>query len=159
MRKNTQILIAYSALFTAALAAVCYDAHVRSHTVPVLTEAEKMAADRRAQGHVAARTVDLPSAASAVSSEVGYAAKPGSQAIASNAAHELPRGIFLVKETVTVESTNGVKCELEAGTTVSLMRREEGKMKVTCDGRDFLVEESLLTRNSKAVSRLIARKG
>ena len=153
MRKNTQILIAYSALFAAAVAGVCYDANVRSHTVPTLTEAEKMAAERRAKGNVASRTVELPSAATSVHSEVGYAAKAGSPALSSNAANEL------VKETVTVESTNGVKCELEAGTTVSLMRREEGKMKVTCDGRDFLLEESLLTRNSKAVSRLIARKG
>ncbi|MEK0447813.1 MAG: hypothetical protein RL088_81 [Verrucomicrobiota bacterium] len=159
MRKNTQILIAYSALFAAAVAGVCYDAHVRSHTVPALSEAEKLAAERRAKGNVASRTVELPSAATSVHSEVGYAAKAGSPAHSSNAATELPRGIFLIKETVTVESTSGVKCELEAGTTVSLMRREEGKMKVTCDGRDFLLEENLLTRNSKAVSRLIARKG
>lgn len=159
MRKNTKILIAYTVLFATAGVGICYDAHVRSNHVPVLSEAEKMAAERRAKGNIASRTVEIPTASNSVHSEVGYAAKSSSSGFSSNAAHELPRGVFLVKETVTVESTNGVKCELEAGTTVSLMRREEGKMKVTCDGRDFLVEENLLTRNSKAVSRLIARKG
>lgn len=158
MRKNTQILIAYSGLFAAAVFGICYDAHVRSHTVPVLSEAEQMAAARRAKGDVAVRKFQAPTKYDSSTAEVGTPASQGSATLSRNAAAELPRGIFLVKETVTVESTNGVKCELEAGTTVSLMRREEGKMKVTCDGRDFLVEESLLTRNSNAVNRLIARK-
>ena len=50
MRKNSQLLLAYTALFTSVIGAFCYDTHIRSTQVPALSEAERKAADRRVNG-------------------------------------------------------------------------------------------------------------
>ena len=144
MRKNSQLLIAYTALFTTAIGAICYDSHLRSMHIPGLTEAEKKAADRRAKSGNNTRIVAMPEAA-----EV--------KALSENAA-QLPRGIFLTTQTMTLQTTDGQKQELAAGTQVLLVRRDKGKMKIHHDGADFLVDEEQITRNVRAVEKLIASR-
>ena len=52
-----------------------------------------------------------------------------------------------------MRSTEGRNCELAAGTEVTLLRREKGKVKISHDGDQFLVEENQITRNVLAMSK------
>ncbi len=150
MRKNTQLIIAYTMLFASVTGAVCYDAHVRANQPVLLSEAEVKAAERRQNGNTATREV-------VTSQEI---AKSDSPSPSKRAASQLPRGIFIVKDTTSAKATDGTTHDLTAGTQVTLLRREGEKMKVTYDGFDFLVEESQVTRNMEAVEKLTAaRKG
>lgn len=154
MRKNSQLLIAYTVLFTSAIGAVCYDSHVRSMQVPGLSEAEQKAADRRAKGGSATRIVAIPTAPTELVAEVKRTSEP------TETSAELPRGVFLTKETMKLQSSDGQTRELAAGTQVMLVRRDKGKMKVQHNGSDYLVDEDQITRNVRAVEKLIAsRKG
>lgn len=159
MRKNTQLTIAYIALFTAALGCIVQDANARSNYTKALSEAEKMVAARNVSGETKSRTPQYKQTYSETSVQPKSAYNsPAKTESSSSQMPELPRGVYLIKENLTAHSTEGVKFELEAGTAVSLMRREDGKMKVSLDGNDFVLDEKLLTRNSKSVSRLVARK-
>ncbi len=159
MRKSTQITIAYIALTLAALGCIIQDASARNSFSKVMSEAEKIAASRNTSGELKPRVPQLSSSAARVVNEPTktYTSSNKSETT-SNSTPELPRGVYLIKETLTVQSTDGAKCELEAGTAVSLMRWEDGKMKVSFKGMDFVLDEKLLTRNSKSVSRVFVRK-
>ena len=153
MRKNTQLLLAYTCLFSSAVAAVTYDSHWRSVHGQTLSEAEIKAERRRASGTHETRVVSVPRSFPADVSTVEVAIAPASNP------PQLPRGVFLVKETMTVQSTDGRSSELAAGTQVSLLRQDKGKMKVTRDGQDYLLEEEHLTRDSKTVAMSFSGKG
>ncbi len=116
MRKNTQLLIAYTCLFASAIGAVCHDAQWRANRPIVLSEAEQKAALRREKGLSTTRVAPI-------------AEEPAPAAVASNkpdGAAQLPRGVFLLKEATTVRTTDGPSRRLAAGTQVMLVRREEG---------------------------------
>lgn len=150
MRKNTQLLIAYTMLFASATGAICYDAEIRANAPVPLSEAEKKAAERRENGDNATRLV-------VISPEAAPAEVPEP---AQRTAAQLPRGVFVMKGATSAKATDGTTHDLTAGTQVTLLRREGEKMKVTCDGFDFLVEENQVTRNVQMVERLLAqRKG
>lgn len=146
MRKNSQLLIAYTLLLTSAIGAVCYDSHIRSKYIPALSEAEQKAAERRAKGTSVSRVVSAPAPAVA----------PAGDGESKNGATQLPRGIFFTKETMTLESSEGKSREISAGSQVVLVRRDHGKMKVHLEGSDYLVDEEQLTRNIRAVEKLAA---
>jgi hypothetical protein len=116
-----------------------------------LSEAEQKAANRRAQGNSATRVVD-------VSQVADEKVEVASALPAKEQGDQLPRGIFLLKESATIEGTDGTSHELSAGTQMALLRRDHGKMKVTHNGVDYLLEENQLTRNIKAVGKLIASR-
>jgi hypothetical protein len=159
MRKSTQITVAYIALSVAAIGCIFQDAQARSGFSKAMTEAEKMAASRSKSSEVKPRAIQTsqPNVRTVSEPEVSRTSSMTPRS-SSNPAPELPRGVYLVKEALMAQSTDGTMCELKAGTPVSLMRWEDGKMKVSFEGRDFLVDEKLLTRNSKSVSRLLTRK-
>lgn len=142
MRKNTQLLIAYTTLLICSVGTVCYETNRRSLIVQPLSEAEQKAAIRRQKGITSARVITAPAAPEL------SAAEP-----ASAKGTELPRGIFLVKDTMNVQSTDGHDHQLSAGTEVTLLRRENGKMKVSHDGNQFFVEENQVTRNTLAMRK------
>ena len=148
MRKNTQLIIAYTCLFASAIGAICHDAQWRANQPIVLSEAEQKAALRREKGLSSTRVAPI-------------AEEPVPASVASHkpdGAAQLPRGIFLLKEATTVRTTDGPSRQLSAGTQVMLVRREDGKMKVTHDGVDFLVEDGQVTRNMKAIEKLLAAR-
>ncbi len=153
MHKNTQLLLAYTCLFSSAVAAVTYDSHWRSVHGQTLSEAEMKAEHRRASGTHQTRVVSVPQPLPSDVSNLEVVIAPPSNP------PQLPRGVFLVKETMTVQSTDGRSSELAAGTQVSLLRQDNGKMKVTRDGQDYLLEEAKLTRDSKTVAMSFQRKG
>ena len=154
MRKNTQLLIAYTMLFASATGAVCYDAHIRANQPVPLSEAEMKAAERRENGNTVSRVV--VSSPNVASSEIP--AQSQELAHAKRATSQLPRGVFVVKDTTSAKATDGTMHDLTAGTQVILLRREGEKMKVTCDGFDYLVEENQVTRNMEAVGKLLAQR-
>lgn len=148
MRKNTQLLIAYTTLFASAIGALCHDAKWRASQPIVFSEAEKKAALRREKGLSTTRVAPI-------------AEEPAPAAVASKKpddAAQLPRGVFLLKEPTTVRTTDGPIRQLSAGTQVMLVRREDGKMKVTHEGVDFFVEDGQVTRNMKAIEKLLAAR-
>jgi hypothetical protein len=153
MRKNSQLLIAYTLLFSAAIAVVTYDTHRKSLEVPALSEAEQKAAERRAKGNNKTRIVAIPSAPSEDFAETKVATGP-----TQPTENQLPRGIFLTKESMTLTATDGSQHELKAGTQVSLIRRDGEKMKVHHDGFDYLLQEDKVTRNVRAVEKLLASR-
>ena len=57
---------------------------------------------------------------------------------------------------MTLQATDGTTREVSAGTQVLLVRREKGKMKIHHDGLDYLVDETQITRNIRAVEKLVA---
>lgn len=143
VRKNTQLLIAYTALLIGSVGTVCYETNRRSLIVQPLSEAEQKAALRRQKGITATRVITAPT-----TTVVEPATEP-----APVKGTQLPRGVFLVKDTMSLRSTEGRNCELTAGTEVTLLRREKGKMKISHDGDQFLVEENQITRNVLAMSK------
>ena len=146
IRKNTQLLLAYTLLFGTATGAICYDANVRSNQPLPLSEAEIKAAKRRADGNFESRAIVTPPAGS-TSLESAREQSTGTQ---------LPHGVFVVTDTTSATATDGTTHDLTAGTQVTLLRREGAKMKVTHDGFDFLVEEGQVTRNMETVGKLLA---
>ena len=143
MRKNTQLLIAYTSLFASAIGAICRDAQWRASQPIVFSEAEQKAALRREKGLSTTRVAPI-------------AEEPAPATIASKIpddAAQLPRGVFLLKEPTTVRTTDGPSRRLSAGTQVMLVRREDGKMKVTHEGVDFLVEDGQVTRSRVGIRR------
>ena len=142
MQKNTRLLIAYTALFACAGCIISHELNHRSIQSQVLSEAEQKAALRREKGLTTAQVIPSPTA------EVESAAKTS----------QLPRGIFLVVETLSVRSIDGQHHELTAGTEVTLLRRENGKLKVSHDGSHFLIEEHQVTRNVRAIEKLLAAR-
>lgn len=144
MQKNTQLLIAYMGLFACAAGVVWNETNLCSVVVSPLSEAEQKAALRREKGLTTSRIAPSPPAESASTD------KPV----------QLPRGIFLVRETMSVQSTDGQNHELTAGCEVTLLRRENGKLKISREGNQFLVEEHQVTRNIRAMEKLLTgRKG
>lgn len=144
MRKNTQLLLAYTLLFGSATGAICYDANVRSNQPIPLSEAEIKAAKRRADGNTESRVI--------------VNSPPPESAREKSTGRELPHGVFVVTDTTSAKATDGTTHDLAVGTHVTLLRREGAKMKVTHDGFDFLVEEGQVTRNMETVGKLLAAR-
>ena len=140
--------MAYTGLFAGVAAAISYDYRIRSFETPIFSEAEQKAALRREKGITTTRVVAMPNPN-----------KPQEVVTPTTGkATQLPRGVFLIKETLSLKSTDGEPLELGTGTEVILLRHEAGKLKVSQDGRQFLIEESQVTRNAHTIEKLLAAR-
>ncbi len=132
-----QILNAYLALAAISTGVIAYDAYDRTEHV-ALSAAEVAFASQ-------SKLPDVASKYEATHAEVA----PLAETAAASKSAQAPYGVFFLKNAVEVPTADGSRT-FRAGAKVQLVRRMDGKMKVTRDGTDFLVDESELT--SDAVS-------
>lgn len=130
-------LSAYIALFAISAGVVAYDAHERKEGA-ILSAAELAYAANPKAPRVEPRQ------------EVAEVALP---IVAAPKKAQAPYGVFFLKTAVEVPTSDGSRT-FRAGAKVQFVRRMDGKVKVTRDGTDFLVEESQITDDAESAAAL-----
>jgi len=154
MKKKTELVIAYGMLATAATIVVAHDAHI--HRLPAKTVA--LAPDPHAPAAPlpltrladspflkSTRQETDPTPLAVVNRESGTPGPINRQSA--------PFGVYFLRTAVQADSVDG-PVTFGAGTQVRLVRHQAGKMRVTRNGTDFLVEESQLTNDLETVAAL-----
>ena len=154
MKKKTEILIAYVMLAVAATVIVSHDAASRYELPRTVAQAPET--PTRPAPLPLTRLADSPflksthQATDATSLAIvnGESGNP-----ASGNRHSAPFGVYFLRTAVHADSAEG-PVTFGPGTQVRLVRHQTGKMRVTRNGTEFLVEESQLTNDLEAVAAL-----
>jgi len=151
VRSKTSLLCAYCLLGVSALAVVAYDAHRRG-------ELSRQDAPTAPVG-IAERPQPVPFAPIAESpfpearpDRLAAGERIAKQTEASHAESSekapAPSGIYFLKVAVRVQSGEG-PLSFGRGTEVRLVRQQDGKLLVTRDGTDFLIEKTHVTKDRR----------
>jgi hypothetical protein len=143
LRKNTLLLCAYCTLTVSAFAIVACDAHRRSE---ILHQAALAAPAK-----IGERLVPVPFAP--LSQSPFPEARPESNPAASPEHDPAPPSVYFLKVAVQVDSGDG-PLSFDRGSEVRLIRQQDGKLLVTRDGTDFLVEKTQVTEDRSTVAAL-----
>lgn len=155
VRKKTKLAFAYSLLVASALSVTAYDARLRS-APPLRTQI----------GHFDSPEPALAFTITAIAESPFPEARPkhfdaSAPILAHNEAtqdptrqkHAPPSGIYFLTVAVTVDSGEGAVA-FNRGTRVRLIRQQDGKLLVTRNGTDFLIEKSQVTDDLNALAAL-----
>lgn len=153
MRKKTELFLAYCFLATAAVTIVGHDATVRrplekpTATIPVPAVVAPFPITRLADSpFLTSRSSEPENAGTAI-------APQGAESGRSRQTRAAPLGVYFLRVAVHADSEGG-HVTFGPGTQVRLVRHQAGKMRVTRNGTDFLVDESQLTNDLEAVAAL-----
>jgi hypothetical protein len=156
VRRKTSLLCAYCLLGMSALAVVAYDAHrrgeltlqnVQAAPVGIAERSEPVPFAPIAQSPFPEARPDRLAAGERVAKQT-----EASRAEPSETAPALS-GIYFLKVAVRVQSGDG-PLSFGRGTEVRLVRQQDGKLLVTRDGTDFLIEKTHVTKDRKPAARV-----
>lgn len=151
VRKKTKIAFAYGVLAASALSVTTYDACLRSAPPRHRTQAGRFDAAEPA----------LPLGITPIAESPFPEARPGNfdvsgsvlTQVPNRTKHTPPSGVYFLTVALQVDSAEGTVA-FHRGTRVRLIRQQDGKLLVTRNGTDFLVEKSQVTDDLNALASL-----
>jgi hypothetical protein len=152
-RKRTDLIFAYCLLATAAIVCVVHDAKMRGNSAAAAASIPEPQAP--AVPLAITRLADSPFLNPRSESEIAAnaTAPQGSESTNSRQTHAAPFGVYFLRVAIQADSDEGT-VTFAAGTQVRLVRRQDGKLRVTRNGTDFFVKESQVTNDLDAVAAI-----
>jgi hypothetical protein len=156
--KQTQLRIAYS--FLAALSAwtIAYDSYSRRSFAAAATPTRLESLSESIEPQPITRISESPFLKTATAARESHSVPrpiPRLHDLAEGTGRIAPFGVLFLKVDLDADTNEGAK-SFSAGTQVRLLRHQGGKMRVTHDGSDFLVEDWQVTNDLDA-ARSVAR--
>jgi hypothetical protein len=154
-RKKLDLFIGYCLLASAAIAVVIRDAN--SRRAPTQPSARASEIQVPLVPLPLTRIADSPflnANSSGPESKAIAAPKENDNTTQSAPKSSAPFGVYFLKVAIQADSDEGPVI-FRPGTQVHLVRHQAGKVRVTRDGTDFLVEESELTNDLDSVAAIV----
>ena len=155
-RKKTKLLCAYSLLASSSLAIVAHDAHQRTESSLHVTQAARAPIPKPLAPVPFAPIAQSPFLdARPIQLAAGerIATRSKASPAASREQEPAPSRLYFLKVSVRINSDDG-PLSFRRGTEVRLVRQQDGKLLVTRNGTDFLIEKTQVTDDRHALAKL-----